>query len=107
MDEDAKKASQIRFRIENMYPDHYSGTFYSLLKKYKHQYGLSTEQVTDFYFEALFLLLMQSIFAIGIISDIDISKVFVVREDFYFQLCIFFTSLILHFASLFSVRNGI
>lgn len=39
-----------------MYVDHYSGTYYALITKYKKKYHLISEDQAQYYFEALFLL---------------------------------------------------
>ena len=90
-----------------MFPDHYSGTFYSLITKFKKKHNLLLENQTEYYFEALFLLFVQSCFCIAVLTQIEWSDVLTYKRDFAVNLVLFFTTLILHFASVCPIRNGL
>lgn len=92
---------------ETMAADFYSGTFYSFILKYKDDYNLVAEDQSDYFMESLFLLCIQICFCTAILDKTEWNLVFKYENDFTLDLCTYFTSLILHFASLFSVRNGI
>jgi len=90
-----------------MWPDHYSGTFYSMITEHQEKFNLPTEDVAEYYFEAIFLLSMQVIFCLVILKGNDFEEVFEPKDEPSLSWCQLFTALILHFASVFSVRNGI
>lgn len=92
-----------------MYVDHYSGTYYSLITKYKKKYHLLSEDQAQYYFEALFLLFIQTVFCIAILtsSEFKIEAVTQYKPIYYLSLCLYFTSMILHFGSIYTIRNGI
>jgi len=97
------------FAEEAMYIDHYSGTFYSLINKYKKKYHLLTEDQAQYYFEALFLLFIQTVFCIAILTspEMDFQNIITYQTNYALHLCLFFTSMILHFGSIYTIRNGI
>lgn len=92
-----------------MYVDHYSGTYYSLITRYKKKYHLLSEDQAQYYFEALFLLFIQFVFCIAILTSEEFSfkKAFEFKPLYYLSLCLYFTSMILHFGSIYTIRNGI
>lgn len=53
-----------------MWPDFFAGTFYAMITKYKNQYGLLDEDVTEYFFESLFLLITLAFFCIAILLSI-------------------------------------
>ena len=61
------------FGEETMYVDHYSGTYYSLITRYKKKYHLLSEDQAQYYFEALFLLFIQLVFCIAILTSDEFS----------------------------------
>ena len=92
-----------------MYVDHYSGTFYSMITKYKKQYQILSEEQAQYFFEALFLLFIQAFFCIAILTSENFSfkKAFTYKDSFALQLCLYFSCMILHFGSIYTIRNGI
>ena len=54
---------------ETMFVDHYSSTFYSMITKYKKKYHLLSEEQSQYYFEALFLLFIQGFFCYAILTS--------------------------------------
>lgn len=97
------------FGEEAMYVDHYSGTYYALITKYKKKYHLVSEDQAQYYFEALFLLFIQTVFCIAILTsnEFNIHVVTRYKPFYYLSLCLYFTSMILHFGSIYTIRNGI
>lgn len=89
-----------------MYVDHYSGTFYSLITRYKKKYLLISTDQAEYYFESLFLLFIQTVFSACIIASIEKKKLSEYVFDYQLNLCIFFTTMILHFGSIYTIRNG-
>jgi len=89
-----------------MFVDMYAGTFYSMITKYKKKHNLLLEDQAEYYFESLFLLSIQAIFCMVIQDsiDLDFSKAYV--TDFTLNAVLFFTSLMLHFATIYTIRNG-
>ena len=90
-----------------MFLDFYAGTFYSMITKYKKKHNLLLEDQTEYYFESLFLLTVQAIFCICVLNSIAWETVLDYHSDFFINLALFFVTLILHFASVCPVRNGI
>ena len=90
-----------------MIADQYSGTFYSLITKFKKKHHLLSEDQAEYFFESIFILAIQTIFCISILSDIDWNQVNSYEPDFKKNLVLFFTSFVLHFASIATIRNGI
>lgn len=70
-----KKSFERKFVQESMWVDHYSGTFYSMITKYKRKHNLLTEDQSDYFFEAIFLLTIQATFCIAILQQMDWDKV--------------------------------
>ena len=50
------RGSTEKFGEEAMFVDMYSCTFYSMINKYKKKYHLVSEEQSQYYFEALFLI---------------------------------------------------
>lgn len=94
---------------ETMYIDHYSGTFYSMITKYKKMYHLLSEDQAQYYFEALFLLFIQTIFCVAILTSDQFSfeTAFEYKTSYAFSLCLYFSCMMLHFGSIYTIRNGI
>ena len=90
-----------------MIPDQYSGTFYSLITKFKKKHHLISEDQAEYYFESVFILAVQAIFCISILIEIDWKLVKKYERNFIYNLVLFFTSFVLHFASIATIRNGI
>lgn len=51
-----QRTFELKFVEETMFVDHYSGTFYSMITKFKKKHNLLTEDQAEYYFEAIFLL---------------------------------------------------
>lgn len=94
---------------EAMFVDHYSATYYSMITKYKKKYHLLSEEQSQYYFEALFLLFIQAFFCYAILTSDEFKWELVLKyqDDYQLQLCLYFSSMILHFGSIYMVRNGI
>lgn len=90
-----------------MWLDFYSGTFFALMDKYKKKYKLLIEDQAEYYFESLFLLFVQTFFCIAVIYNIEVGTIFKYELDPTLNICLYFTSLILHFSTIYSIRNGI
>mmetsp|Transcript_31453 Transcript_31453/g.48113 ORF Transcript_31453/g.48113 Transcript_31453/m.48113 type:complete len:183 (-) Transcript_31453:204-752(-) len=90
---------------ENMHPDFYSGTFYSLRKDVKKKFRLLRRDQSDYYFESLFILAVQLLLCVSIIVSGGFNFPFV--NDYALNLCLFFSCLVLHFSTLSCIRNGI
>lgn len=90
-----------------MIVDLWSGTFYSMITQYKRKHHLLSEDQAEYYFESLFILAVQAIFCISIMLDIEWNKVYKYEREFKLNLVLFFTSFVLHFASIGIIRNGI
>ena len=90
-----------------MIPDQYSGTFYSLITKFKKKHNILSDDQAEYYFESLFVLAVQAIFCFSILGDIDWQQVQQYERSFSLNLVLFFTSFVLHFASIATIRNGI
>ena len=54
-----------------MWPDFFASTFYSMITKHKDKYGVIDEDVSEYYFESLFILLIQTICCVAILYRID------------------------------------
>lgn len=104
--EKLKRSFELKFVEEAMFVDFYSGTFYSLISKFKRKHNILLEDQTEYYFEALFLLFVQATFCVCIIMVIDWDLVFAYEKKVGVNLVLFFTTLILHFASVCPIRNG-
>lgn len=52
-----------------MFVEHYSATFYSMMTRFKKKYHLVSEEQAQYYFEALFLLIIQTFFCYAIITS--------------------------------------
>lgn len=102
-----QRSFELKFVEEAMFVDHFSGTFYSMINKYKKKHNLLVEDQAEYYFEAIFLLTIQATFCIAILQNMNWSKVTEYERDFLLNLVLFFTSLMLHFASIYTIRNGI
>ena len=92
---------------EAMFVDHYSGTFYSMINKYRIKHNILNEEQSEYYFESLFLLSVQTTFCMALLHKMDWQKVIEIERDFWVYTTLFFTSLMLHFASIYTIRNGI
>jgi hypothetical protein len=77
---------------------------------YKRKYKLVSEQQIQYFYEALFLIFIQIIFCISIISadeeNPDAIESFK-KPSIAIQTNIFFSNMILHFSVLATIRNGI
>ena len=96
----------LKFKQESMWPDFFASTFYSMITKYKDRYGLLDEDVAEYYFEALFLLMMLTSFCIAILMQIEWGKIIDISDDYAKQACQLLTAFMLHTASVMSIRNG-
>lgn len=47
-----------KYRQESMWPDFFAGTFYSMITRHKDKFGVLDEDVSEYYFESLFILLI-------------------------------------------------
>mmetsp|Transcript_13334 Transcript_13334/g.20829 ORF Transcript_13334/g.20829 Transcript_13334/m.20829 type:complete len:234 (-) Transcript_13334:416-1117(-) len=103
--EDVRQLKEDLTSRETMHPDFFSGTFYAMQEKFKKKYGLLAATQSDYYFESLFIITVQVMFCFAIILYGDISIKF--PNDYSLNLCLFFTSLVLHFSILATIRNGI
>ena len=101
------KWNAFAFKEEAMAADFYSGTFYSFIEKYKDEYNLIEEDQSEYFMESCFLLTIQVVFVYAIQVTTNWKDVTTYKGDFGLDVCQFFTTLILHFASVFSVRNGV
>ena len=79
------------------------------MTKYKKKYHLLAEDQASYYFEALFLLFIQATFCICILTaeEFSFDKAFKYHYQYSLNLTLYFTSMILHFATIFTIRNGI
>lgn len=66
-----RRSYEAKFVTEAMFPDFYAATFYSMITKYKKKHNLLLENQTEYYFEAIFLLFVQAVFCICVLSTID------------------------------------
>ena len=107
LNEHNKEIAHFRVEKEKMWVDFYSGTFYALMDKYKKKYKLLIEDQAEYYFESLFLLFVQTFFCIAVIYNIELNIIFKYELDPTLNLCLYFTSLILHFSTIYTIRNGI
>ena len=89
-----------------MWPDFFASTFYSMITKHKDKYGVVDDDVSEYYFESLFILVIQTICSIAILRLINWDGIFSVKDNFPLLLCQFLTVIILHTAQVLSIRNG-
>lgn len=89
-----------------MWPDFFASTFYSMITKYKDECGLRDEDVAEYYFEALFILLMQVVCCIGILTSIDWTNMLETDENYQLYVCQFLTAFVLHNAQVMPIRSG-
>ena len=105
-----RKSFELKFVQETMIVDLWSATFYSLITQYKRKHHLLSEDQAEYYFESLFILAVQAIFCSSIMLSLDEhewTRIFEYERDFKLNLVLFFTSFVLHFASIGIIRNGI
>ena len=93
------------FHKGKMHVDFFSGTFYSLRKKYQKEYMLLTSDQADYLFESLFLMAIQVLLCI-LIWLYDTGEI-QFQKEFSLNLCMFFTNLVMHFSCIATIRNGI
>ena len=72
----------LKFREESMWPDFYASTFYAMITKHKNKYGLLDEDVTEYFFESLFLLMTMSIFCIAILLNVEWTRIIDIHINF-------------------------
>ena len=92
-----------------MHVDFFSGTFYAMRTGMKKKYKLLTADSADYYLESLFILSVQAILCIAIWKSQTFEDFFKKPQlvnDYSVNLCLFFTSLVLHFSCIATVRNG-
>lgn len=92
------------FHKDFMHVDFFSGTFYALQTKYKKKYKLLTSDQADYLFECFFLIAVQVLLCILILIYDSNSVAF--HNNFELNLCSFFTSLVMHFSCIATIRNG-
>jgi len=68
--------SKMDFKQEELFPDFYTATYVSFVKKHKEAYLILTEDQTEYFMESLFLLTIQMVFCIAILNTVNWSKVF-------------------------------
>ena len=90
-----------------MHVDFFSSTFYSLRKHVKKEYRLLGCDQSDYFFEALMIMFIQNLLCfVYIIHELDMKKVGSYQNSYGVNLCIFFTTLVLHFSCVYTMRNG-
>ena len=57
-DTDLFNEVNLKYRQVSMWPDFFACTFYSMITKHKDRFGVLDEEVSEYYFESLFILLM-------------------------------------------------
>ena len=87
-----------------MYVDFFSATFYALRHKNKQKYKLLTEDQVSYYFESLFIVVIQFLLCISILKKLATPTY---QYDTELNLCMFFTNLVLHYGCIAIIRNGI
>ena len=90
-----------------MYPDFFSATFFGLRKDYSKEYKLTKEDQSDYFFESMFILMIQIILCICIWHTPEFyNGKLLYCNNYVLNLCMFTCVLILHFGSVMTIRNG-
>ena len=92
-----------------MHVDFFSGTFYAMRSKYKKKYFLSKDDVSEYFFESLFILSVQALLCVLVLIKGAWRKTIESPglNSFQVNLAMFFTNLVLHFSCIATIRNGI
>ena len=90
---------------ESMHPDFFAATFYAMMNKNKKKYMLLASDQADYFFESMFVIIIQIIVCSAIWKQQDPQINFV--KTFDVNLAMLFTTLVLHFSCIGTVRNGL
>lgn len=96
---------QNKIRKVTFFLDFYSATFYALMKKYKKKHKLLTEDQVSYYFESLVLVAIQVIFCLSIFGSGEVEPKY--TYDYFPNLAMFFTNMVMHYGCIAIIRNGI
>ena len=92
-----------------MHVDFFSATFYSLRKSVKKEYRLLAADQSDYFFECFAIIFIQNLLCfVYIFNELEFDKIKLSDEknNYGVSLCVFFTTLVLHFSCLYTFRNG-
>ena len=54
-----------------MFVEHFACTFYAMMVRFKKKYQILSEEQAQYYFEALFIIVIQSFFCYAILTSED------------------------------------
>lgn len=94
---------------EAMHVDFFSGTFYAQRNDMKQQYKILTSDAADYYMESMFVLSVQVMLCTAIWCQPNFVEEAMTKykNNYWINLCSFFTALVLHFGCIATVRNGL
>lgn len=89
-----------------MHVDFYASTFYAQRTDLKEKYKILASEAASYYSESMFILSVQVILCIAIWSNKEFTTINYNNDDYFINLCGFFTALVLHFGCINTIRNG-
>lgn len=89
-----------------MHLDFFSATFYSFRRHIKTEFRLLTSDLSQYYFESLFIMMIQLILSLAYLSTQNEIQIFTIDRNAGLYICMFFASMFVHFNCVCTMRNA-
>jgi len=89
-----------------MHLDFFSATFYSFRKHIKNEFRLLTSDLSQYYFESVFIMMVQLLLCLAYLMTQNERHIFSIERNAGLYMCMFFASMFVHFNCICTMRNA-